>query len=25
MNIYNDENDIDHLLKGIEKTIRTLN
>lgn len=24
MNIYNDENDIDHLLKGIEKTIRTL-
>ena len=25
MNIYNDKNDIDHLLKGIEKTIRTLN
>ena len=25
MNIYNDENDIDRLLKGIEKTIRTLN
>ena len=25
MNIYNDENDIDHLLEGIEKTIRTLN
>ena len=25
MNIYNDENDIDHLLKGIEKTIHTLN
>lgn len=25
MNIYNDENDIDQLLKGIEKTISTLN
>ena len=25
MNIYNDENDIDHLLKGIKKTISTLN